>query len=122
MTLTDVDLRAGQLQHTWSLKLEQFLWVGSSQGVFSRQKLVPVMQEPGASTESLVRVLLLGDLSPASSVDLCWGLPGSALSPAASSHILQRKEKGDHLNLPEYNLLCLAGLSFPGGALRPMVL
>lgn len=30
VTLTDADLRARQLQHTQSLELEQFLWVGSS--------------------------------------------------------------------------------------------
>ena len=92
MTLTDAALSAGQLQHTWNLELEQFFWVGSSQGVFPWQKLVPVMQEPDASTKSAGRALLLGDLSPASSVALCWGLPDSALSPAASRQLYSAKE------------------------------
>lgn len=38
----------------------------------------------------------------------CWGLPDSALSPAASKQS-HSAEKRRHLNLPECNLLCLAG-------------
>lgn len=120
MTLTDVDLRAVQLQHTQSLELE--LFSGKLLESFPLQKLVPVMQEPDASKESVGRALLLGDLSPAGSVTLCWGLPDSALSSAASrqSH---SAEEGEIMPLEsKYNLLCLAGLRSPGAALRATVL
>lgn len=83
--LADGDLRAGQLQPTWSLQLEQFPWVSrGSWGAFLSWKLVAVMQESGASTRSSRRALLLGDLSPAGSVTLCWGLLGSTGSAAVS--------------------------------------
>lgn len=40
------------------------------------------------------RALLLGDLSPAGSVALCWGLPASALSLVASRQS-QSAEEGE---------------------------
>lgn len=83
--LTDGNLRAGQLQPTWSLQLEQFPWLShGSWGAFLWWKLVAVVQESGASTRSSRRALLPGDLSPAGSVTLCWGLLGSTGSAAVS--------------------------------------